>query len=175
MARKTAITTTDKTDITPLKKSTCSNLLGTATLGYEIGIQDKTSALYWRVSSNTGNGYWDQSWVKVTDIQKALTDWPKDLPLNSMALRPLFTGSVNTSSFLLASLVKEGILEPAPEKLRHYRIANLDAVADCLKVHIRQAQLVRRSVDISGNCLAFFSLLKSRPQTPTTEVRYTFS
>lgn len=133
-------TTADKTDITTIKKATCSNLLGTQTLGFEIGIQDKTSALYWRISSNTGNGYWDQSWVKFTDIQKALTDWPKGLPLTSMALRPLFTGSVNTSSFLLATLAHAGVLEPVPEKLRHYRIANLDAVAELTAAHTKPAK-----------------------------------
>ena len=136
MARKTSTTTTDKTDLTILKKATCSNLLGTATLGYEIGIQAETSALHWRVSSNTGNGYWSRDWVKFKDIQKALTDWPKDLPLTSMALRPLYAGkSINSPSFLLATLVKEGILEPVPDKLRHYRIANLDAVAELTGVH----------------------------------------
>lgn len=141
MARKTTTTTTDKTDITILKKSTCRNLLGTQTLGYEIGIEEKTSAIVWRVSSNTGNGYWDQSWVKFTNIQKALTDWPKDLPLSSMALRPLYAQkSINSPSFLLATLADAGILEPVPEKLRHYRIANLDAVAELTSGHSKPAK-----------------------------------
>jgi hypothetical protein len=140
MARKTATTTTVKTDITPTRKSTCSNLLGTQTLGYEIGVQDKTSAIYWRVSTNTGNGYWDQSWIKFTDIQKALTDWRKDLPLTAMTLRPLYSGSVNSSSFLLATLADAGVLEPVPEKLRHYQIANLDAVAELTATHSKPAK-----------------------------------
>lgn len=141
MARKPVTATTPADDapassMTTLRKSTCSNLLGTATLGYEIGIQAETSALHWRLSSNTGNGYWSRDWVKFKDIQKALTDWPKDLPLTSMALRPLYLGkSINSPSFLLATLVKEGILEPVPEKLRHYQIADLDAVAELTAAH----------------------------------------
>jgi hypothetical protein len=51
-----------------------------------------------------------------------------------MTLRPLLTGSVNTSSFLLATLVKEGILEPVPDKKRHYQLGDdkpfLAAVAE---------------------------------------------
>tara|TARA_R110001599_G_C12251124_1_gene659632 strand:+ start:1713 stop:2255 length:543 start_codon:yes stop_codon:yes gene_type:complete len=140
-----ASSTTDKTDITTVKKATCNNLLGTATLGYEIGIQAETSALYWRVSSNTGNGYWSRAWVKFTDIQKALTDWPKDLPLTSMALRPLFTGSVNTSSFLLATLVNEGVLEPVPDNLRHFQIGNLNAVAELQSSHSKPAKAKPRA------------------------------
>jgi hypothetical protein len=42
-----------------------------------------------------------------------------------MTLRPLFQGkSVNTPAFLLATLVKEGILEPVPDKKRHYQLGD---------------------------------------------------
>tara|TARA_R110001592_G_scaffold254940_1_gene518478 strand:- start:9981 stop:10502 length:522 start_codon:yes stop_codon:yes gene_type:complete len=149
MARKPAPAKTKSTpitddsptsSITTIRTSTCSNLLSTQTLGYEIGIEAETSALYWRVSSNTGNGYWSRAWVRFTDIQTALNDWPKDIPLTSMALKPLFTGSVNSSSFLLATLVTEGILEPVPDNLRHYQIANLDAVAELQSPHSKPAK-----------------------------------
>ena len=149
MARKPAPAKTKSTpitddsptsSITTIRTSTCSNLLSTQTLGYEIGLQAETAALYWRVSSNTGSGYWSRGWVKFTDIQKALSNWPSDLPLTSMALRPLFTGSVNTSSFLLATLVNEGVLEPVPDNLRHYQIGNLDAVAELQSSHSNPAK-----------------------------------
>jgi hypothetical protein len=41
-----------------------------------------------------------------------------------MTLRPLLTGSVNTSSFLLATLVNEGILQQVPDKKRHYQLGD---------------------------------------------------
>jgi hypothetical protein len=57
-----------------------------------------------------------------------------------MTLRPLFTGkSVNTPAFLLASLVKEGILAPVPGKKRHYQLGDakpfLAAVAELKAKH----------------------------------------
>ena len=59
------------------------------------------------------------------DIQKALSDWAENFPITSMALKALFQGkSVNTPSFLLATLVKEGILEPVPDKKRHYQLCD---------------------------------------------------
>jgi hypothetical protein len=109
--------------ITIIKKATCKNLQGTATLTYHIGLND-TSALCWKIHSNSGNGMFSNQWVAFTDIQKALADWPADLPTTSMTLRPLLTGSVNTSSFLLATLVKEGILQQVPDKKRHYQLGD---------------------------------------------------
>jgi hypothetical protein len=64
-------------------------------------------------------------YVAFTDIQKALADWSTDLPLTSMTLRALFQGkSVNTPAFLLATLVKEGVLAPVPDKKRHYQLGD---------------------------------------------------
>jgi hypothetical protein len=66
-----------------------------------------------------------KEYVLFTDIQKALADWPGDLPITSMTLRALFQGkSVNTPAFLLATLVKEGVLEPVPDKKRHYQLGD---------------------------------------------------
>lgn len=48
--------------------------------------------------------------------------------ITSMALLPLFQGrSVNTPSFLLATLVEEGILEPVPDSKRHYQLGDAKA------------------------------------------------
>jgi len=135
-ATKKPTTATDdaqEASITTIKKSTSKNLQGTATLTYHIGL-DSTGAIHWKIHSNSGNGMFSNQWVTFADIQKALADWPDDLPITSMTLRPLLTGSVNTSSFLLATLVKEGILEPVPDKKRHYQLGDakpfLAAVAE---------------------------------------------
>jgi hypothetical protein len=110
--------------ITTIKKSTSKNLQGTATLTYHIGLDD-TGAIHWKIAASTGNGMYSREYVAFTDIQKALADWPADLPITSMTLRPLFQGkSVNTPAFLLATLVKEGILAPVPDKKRHYQLGD---------------------------------------------------
>ena len=126
-AKKKPTTATDKSTgtqeppITTIKKSTCKTLQGTATLTYHIGLDD-TGAIQWKIASSSGNGMFSTEYVAFTDIQKALADWPGDLPITSMTLRPLFQGkSVNTPAFLLATLVKEGILAPVPDKKRYYQ------------------------------------------------------
>jgi hypothetical protein len=113
----------EEASITTIKKATSKNLQGTATLTYHIGLDD-TSALYWKIHANSGNGMFSNQWVAFADIQKALADWPDELPVTSTTLRPLLTGSVNTSSFLLATLVNEGILQQVPDKKRHYQLGD---------------------------------------------------
>lgn len=104
-----------------IKKATTKSLEGKATLGYRLGL-DETSALHWRLSSNSGGGFFSDEWVPFSAIQKVLEEWPEDRPITSMVLRPLFAGkSANNPSFLMATLVKEGLLERKPDTKRHYQ------------------------------------------------------
>jgi hypothetical protein len=125
-AKKKPITTTatdgsQEASITVIKKGTCKTLQGTATLTYHIGLDD-SGALWWKIAASSGNGMFSKEWVAFAAIQLALDKWPKESPIVSMALYPLFSGkSVNTPSFLLATLVSEGVLAPVPGKKRHYQ------------------------------------------------------
>ena len=125
--KKKPTTATDdpqEASITTIKKSTCKTLNGSATLTYHIG-QDDNGDIHWKIAASTGNGMFSTEYVAFTDIQKALADWPDDLPMTSMTLRAPFQGkSVNTPAFLLATLVKEGILQQVPDKKRHYQLGD---------------------------------------------------
>lgn len=113
--------------ITIIKKAQTKSLEGKATLGYHIGL-DKTSALQWRIASNDGGGFFSDEWVAFQAIQEVLAAWPEDRPITSMALRPLFLGkSANNPSFLMATLVKEGVLKRKPDTKRHYQLGDVKA------------------------------------------------
>ncbi len=134
---KTSTGTTAKTDeapsITVLKKATTKSLEGKAALAYQLGTDD-TSALHWRLTSNSGGGFFSDEWVAFQDIQKALEAWPKDKTITSIVLRPLFLGkSANNPSFLMATLVKEGILQAIPEKKRQYQIGDISAFLETVE------------------------------------------
>jgi hypothetical protein len=109
--------------ITTIKKATCKTLTGSSTLTYRLGV-DKTSTLHWQILSSDGGGYFSNEWVAFQEIQQALSDWAEDFPITSMALKVFRGRSVNTSAFLLATLVKEGILEPVPDRKRHYQLCD---------------------------------------------------
>ena len=111
--------------ITTIKKATCKTLSNKSTLTYRLGIDD-TSTLYWQVLSNSGSGYHSTQWLKFADIERVLNECVKDSPIGSIALRGLYSGrSSNSTGFLMACLVKEGILKAAPDNKRHYTLADL--------------------------------------------------
>ena len=112
-----------ETSIITIKKASCKNLQGTATLEYHIG-RDAEGDLHWKIHSNTGNGMYSRQWTSFDALQKVLAAWSSDTPITSLTLSPLFTGSINTRSFLLATLVNEGILQQVPDKKRHYQLGD---------------------------------------------------
>jgi hypothetical protein len=171
-AKKTSTTAKDKStdpqeaSITTIKKSTCKTLQGTATLTYHIGLDDN-GAIQWKIAASTGNGMYSREYVAFTDIQKALADWPGDLPITSMTLRALFQGkSVNTPAFLLATLVKEGLLAPVPDKKRHYQLGDdkpfLSAVDEMKGSH---SQPGKATPKVKAKAATRMSKNKAKPAT----------
>lgn len=106
--------------INPLRITTCPTLSRKSKLTYELGL-DAAKAFHYRIVSCDGGGFFSPEWVAWTAIQAAIK---KSVgPLTSLCLRPLFKGkSVNTSGYLLAALVAEGLLEPLPDKIRHFKL-----------------------------------------------------
>lgn len=108
-----------------LKIGTCSSLTGKSTLGYHIGCNDQ-SEICFRISSNSGGGYFSPDWIPLKAILSAMEQAPK--PLTSFALMPLFAGkSINTQSFLWAALLAEGMVQRDEENPRVYVACPLDA------------------------------------------------
>ncbi|PLW68157.1 hypothetical protein [Pseudohalioglobus lutimaris] len=102
-----------------IKEARCKSLEGSAHLTYQIG-RDKAGEVCFRISKNTGGGFFSNEWVEYWAIERAIKeDWPQDKPITSIALRGLFRGkSVNTPSFLMAVLRDVGLLEPVPGRKR---------------------------------------------------------
>ena len=110
-----------ETPVQVLREAQCKSLEGSATLTYQIGQNDASDILF-KISGNTGGGFWSAEWVAFTDIQAAFEAWGNEAPITSMALRPIFRGkSVNTPSFMLAVLSAEGLLKPMPKRKRVHR------------------------------------------------------
>ena len=113
--------------ITLLRKGSCKSLEGRGTLNYELGNNDSNS-LYWRISKNSGGGFFSNEWIPFSAIRSALESWSADTPLTSLVLRGLFKGkSANNPSFLLATLVAEGVVKALEGKRRHYTLADISA------------------------------------------------
>jgi hypothetical protein len=111
--------------ITLLRKATCKSLEGRGKLDYELGTDD-TGTLYWRISRNSGGGFFSDEWVPFPAIRSALEAWPTDKPMTSLVLRSLLQGkSANNPSFLLATLLAEGVVMLIEGKRRQYTLGDI--------------------------------------------------
>jgi len=109
-----------KPEIRVLKTGSCPSLTGKSTLTYQIGCTPE-SDIQFRVTGNTGGGFFSDEWVAFNVIQAAFDKQPKDRPIISLILYPLFQGrSLNTPAFLLAALKSEGLVKPLGDKKRGY-------------------------------------------------------
>ena len=108
--------------ITVIKTAHCPSLSGKSTLTYQIGFKPKEKGdpeLFFRIQSNTGNGYFSDHWVAATDLHDAIEQAPGNGLLCATSLIGLFKGkSINTSGFLLAVLKHEQLIDTSPRNKR---------------------------------------------------------
>lgn len=90
-----------------ISSATCLSLSGKSNITYQIGVHPE-GAMYLRIAGNTGGGFYSPEWIALEEVQKFIAEAPKDKPLSSWSLHPLFRGkSVNTPAFFMAALVHE--------------------------------------------------------------------
>ena len=115
---KAKTATTHENDIRILKEATCPTSSGKSTLTYQVG-KDESDVIYLKISGNDGGGFWSAEWVPYSSVEQAISEWPNDQGITSMAFRKIFRGkSANTPGFLVAVLCDLGLMEPMGERKR---------------------------------------------------------
>lgn len=131
-----------------LKLGSCPTLSGKGKLEYLVG-HEVDGDIFFRISSNSGGGYFSGDWVKLKVIQEALEKASK--PLTSSALSVLYLGkSVNTPSFLFAALKQEGLVATDPENPRTYVAVSPDAFMSEMTKLIEAGTDIRMPVKLTG-------------------------
>lgn len=116
--------------ITVIKTAQCPSLSGKSTLTYQIGFKPKEKGdpeLFFRIQSNTGNGYFSDHWVAAADLHDAIEQAPGNGLLCATSLIGQCKGkSINTSGFLLAVLKHEQLIDTSPRNKRYYEPCKSD-------------------------------------------------
>jgi hypothetical protein len=100
-----------------IKTGECPSLSGKSTLTYQIGLEGDKD-IYLCLTGNTGKGIFNRDWFDIEEIYSLLASQKK--PVTSGSLHGLFEGrSSNSAGFILAALLKEGVLKVSPGN-RHY-------------------------------------------------------
>jgi len=139
----------DNPDMKILKTATCPTLSGKSTLSYQIGLSPD-SVVHLRISKNSGGGFFSDEWIEFDAVLDALQKLPKDTGISSYYLAHLFKGkSVNTPSFLLATLKHLKIVRALPKNKRHHELLDpmpfLDQVTQLMDSQTKAAGTTRKT------------------------------
>ena len=106
--------------MTVTRTATCETLTRKSKLTYQIGTLPD-GEVYLRIHRNSGNGFFSNEWIALSDIQKTVAGIPAGKPVTAIVLGDLFEGrSVNSPGFLLAALAEERLLVPMQGKKRSH-------------------------------------------------------
>ena len=104
-----------------LKIASTNSLSGLSSLTYHIGC-DSESAIFFRIHSNSGRGYFSQEWVSAESIAKALEQTSS---ISSFCLLDAYKGkSKNNGGFMLAAVLAEGLVCRSVSSERHYQLGD---------------------------------------------------
>lgn len=104
----------------------CDSLSGLSTLEFHVGYEaSNPNNIQFRVWKNSGGGKFNAEWIGLASVEKALSGIPLDGTFTAAALAPIAEGkSVNTSSFIGAALLAEGLLVRSEKVARSYERGN---------------------------------------------------
>ena len=109
----------ETSDIEIVSTRKTKTISGKSNLTYHDG-KDEEANQYIRIWVNSGNGYFSNEWIPVTEIIGILEQHNSG-PTSSIIFSNLFSGkSVNTPSFLSAALLDSGMLELAEGTKRKF-------------------------------------------------------
>lgn len=124
MATKTTAARNDNIEV--LLEQSCKTVSGKSDLIFNIG-NDAENQLMLRIKSNSGGGYFADSWISIKTILDTLTRLETGNGFSSFALAELTEGrSANTPAFVAAALKALGILKPMEGKQRRYELGDVE-------------------------------------------------
>ena len=125
-----------------LKTGNCPSRSGKSKLTYLIGA-DADSEIHFRIHGNTGNGFFNNDWIRLKTILELLTK--AGGAFTSYALHPLLKGkSNNTPAFLIASLLEEGIIHRSVSEKRCYELSDVSVFMAKIKPLMESTTVIEK-------------------------------
>ena len=116
-------------DLRILKIKSCPSRTGQSILNYHIGCNDN-GELFFRIHGNSGNGFFNENWVSLNDIESALAG-PH---FTSYALKQVYDHkSTNSPAFLLAALIEERLVTISTTQKRCYQKSDFKSFKEAMK------------------------------------------
>jgi len=120
--------TTMKNTFRIIKKSTSSKLSPRAqgSLTYHVGYDETAKTFHFRITANSGGGFFSNEWVALNDVLDVIETTSPDKPFKALIFKSLYVSKgSNNHGFLAAALRTEKLLLPVEKQLMSHTLGDV--------------------------------------------------
>ena len=110
-----------------IKKSTSPKLSPRTqgALTYHVGYNDKSKFFHFRITANSGGGFFSNEWISLQDVLDTIENTPSDQPFKAIIFKSLYQSKgSNNQGFLAAVLRAENLLLPVEKQLMSHTLGD---------------------------------------------------
>lgn len=131
-----------------IKISTTQKLSASAKgdLTYHIGYEETAKNFHFRITANSGGGFFSNEWVALNDILDTIETTSPDKPFKAIIFKPLYQSKgSNNHGFLAAALRAESLLLPVEKQLMSHTLGNVKSFKTAMQ------QLIKDKVSLEDD------------------------
>ena len=132
------------------KTASCPSVSGKSTISYRLEV-NADSQIFFQLVSNTGAGRYNDDRIEYADIRAILQQHLED-GISSGSLASLYPmKSSNSKSFLLATMLAEGLVQVMPTKEHRYEVLDDTAWLAQIQALVESPEDVPKKLPRKGN------------------------
>jgi len=111
-----------------IKKSISPKLSPRAqgSLTYHVGYDETAKTFHFRITANSGGGFFSNEWIALNDILDVIETTSSDKPFKALILKSLYQSKgSNNHGFLAAALRAENLLLPVEKQLMSHTLSDV--------------------------------------------------
>jgi hypothetical protein len=131
-----------------IKKSTAPKLSPRAkgSLTYHVGYNDNSKSFHFRITANSGGGFFSNEWVALNDILDIIETISPDKPFKAIIFKSLYQSKgSNNHGFLAAALRSESLLLPVEKQLMSHTLGDTKGIKAAMQ------QLIKDKVSLDDD------------------------
>jgi len=131
-----------------IKKSSTPKLSPQAqgSLTYHVGYDETAKTYHFRITANTGGGFFSNEWVALNDVLDTIETTSSDKPFKALIFKSLYQSKgSNNHGFLAAALRTESLLLPVEKQLMSHTLGDVKSFKAAMQ------QLIKDKVSLDDD------------------------
>lgn len=134
-----------------IKKPTSPKLSPRAqgSLTYHVGYDETAKTYHFRITANSGGGFFSNEWISLNDILDTIETTSSDKPFKALIFKSLYDSKgSNNHGFLAAALRAEKLLLPVEKQLMSHTLGDVKSFTTAMQ------QLIKDKVSLDDDVAA---------------------